>query len=265
MRAARPLLAAALVLACASVPAAADTNQDGDLIVSFDGAMHPTSLPRKTPAPVSVTVAGDVRTASGDPARLPQLQTISVAINRQGRLFDRGLPVCDIGAIQPSKERAARAECGGAIVGSGQVRLQARLPNQPPFDVSARLLAFNGPRRNGHKLILAQAYARKPPGAFVLVFRLSRRSGVFGTTMTTTLPRSARRWAYLTHFDMTLRRTYEYGGKQRSYVSAACSAPPGFQTALFPFAEATFGFADGKSLSAGASGGCRVRNQRRPA
>ena len=30
--------------------------------------------------------------------------------------------------------------------------------------------------------------------------------------MSTTLPRSAQNWAYLTHFDMTLRRTYTYRG-----------------------------------------------------
>ena len=98
-----------------------------------------------------------------------------MAINRQGRLFDRGLPTCDVSAIQPASEAAAARVCRGAIVGSGHVRLQARIPTQPLFQVSAKLLAFNGPRRNGHKLILAQACARKPPGAFVLTFTVSRR------------------------------------------------------------------------------------------
>ena len=49
--------------------------------------------------------------------------------------------------------------------------MQVHIPSQPPFTVKAKLLAFNGPRKNGHKLILAQAYARKPPGAFILTFR----------------------------------------------------------------------------------------------
>jgi hypothetical protein len=259
VRAARLLAVTALLLLWAGLPANAELTQDGDLVTSFNGSLAPTSLPRKTTAPVAVRVAGDVRSASGDLDALPQLRTIKVAINRQGRLFDRGLPVCEVARIQPATERAAKRICRGAIVGSGHVTVRAHLPSQPPFTVGAKLLAFNGPRRNGHKLILAQAYARKPPGAFVLPFVVERGKGVFGTTMTTTLPKSAQAWAYLTHFDMTLRRIYEYGGKQRSYVSAACSAPAGFDTILFPFVKATYGFDNGQGLTTSVAGRCRVR------
>src|SRR5262249_54672006 len=144
------------------------------------------------------------------------------------------------------------------IVGSGHVTLQARIPTQPPFQVSAKLLAFNGPRRNGRKLILAQAYARKPPGAFVLTFTVARRGGGFGTVLSTTLPRSAQRWAYLTPSAMPLHRIYPSRGKPRSYVSAACTAPPGFRTALFPFARATYSFDDNQSLSVPLARSCQV-------
>ena len=61
---------------------------------------------------------------------------------------------------------------------------------------------------------------------------------------------------------MTLRRIYEYGGKQRSYVSAACSAPAGFRSALFPFARATYGFADGQTVTTSVSGRCTVKGRR---
>ena len=261
MRAARLVAATALLLLWAGLPANAELTQDGDLVTSFNGSLAPTALPRTTTAPVAVRVAGDVRSASGSIDSLPQLRTIKVAINRQGRLFDRGLPICEVARIQPATERAARRICRGAIVGSGHVTVRAHIPSQSPFTVKAKLLAFNGPRRNGHKLILAQAYARKPPGAFVLPFVVKRGKGVFGTTMTTTLPKSAQAWAYLTHFDMTLRRIYEYGGKQRSYVSAACSAPAGFRSALFPFARATYGFADGEAATTSVSGRCTVKGQ----
>ncbi|MEX2105882.1 MAG: hypothetical protein WD810_03185 [Solirubrobacterales bacterium] len=214
------------------------------------------------PAPVAVRVAGDFKVADGDVDQLPQLRQIKVAINRQGRLFDRGLPVCHVKMIQPASQAAARRVCGGAIIGSGHVALQVHIPSQPSFRVKANLLAFNGPRRNGHKLILAQAYARSPPGAFVLTFRVSKRSGTFGTVMSTTLPHSAQDWAFLTHFDMTLHRTYVYRGRRRSYVSAACSAPAGFDSVLFPFARATYGFASAQRLSISVARVCRVRGQR---
>lgn len=259
MRASRLPIAAALLLICASVPAQAELNKEGDLVVSFDGGLSPTRLPRKAAVPVAVRVAGNVKSATGDDEQLPQLRTISVAINRQGHLFDRGLPICQVKAIQPATERAARAICGKALVGSGHVTVQVHVPNQPAFAVEANLLAFNGPRHHGHKLIFAQAYARNPPGAFILTFRLSQHGGVFGVVMSTTLPKNAQNWAYITHFDMTLHRTYEYRGVRRSYVSAACTAPDGFASAFFPFAKATYVFSNGSRLTTSVTRRCEVR------
>ena len=258
-RAARLLIAAAALLLCASIPASAELSKEGDLVVSFDGGLSPTRLPRKTVVPVAVRVAGNVKSATGNDAALPQLRTISVAINRQGRLFDRGLPTCQVKTIQPATEDGARAICGRALVGSGHVTVQVRLPGQPVFSLKAKLLAFNGPTKHGHKLILAQAYVRDPPGAFVLTFRLSRHRGVFGTVMSTTLPPTAQHWAYITHFDMTLHRTYTYRGARRSYVSAACTAPDGFASAFFPFAKATYGFDSGSRLTTSVARRCEVR------
>lgn len=250
---------AALML-CASAPVRAASNGEGDLVTRFDGAMSPTSLPRTTPAPVSVRVSGDVESASGDAESLPQLKRITVGINRQGRLFDRGLPVCRARMIQSASEKEGRRICGGAIVGTGHVVVQVRLPPQPPFDVRAKLLAFNGPYEHGHKLIIAQVYASSPPGAFLLVFRVSRGPGLFGTVLSTTLPPETRKWAYLLHFDMTLHRTYVYRGARYSYVSAACAAPPGFNNVLFPLARATYGFGNGQHFAMSVARSCQVSN-----
>jgi hypothetical protein len=259
LTAAKLLLAAVAALLLAGSSAGAVKNGYGDLVVSFDGGIHPTRLPRQQLAPVSVRVAGNAESASGEEDQLPQLRRITVAINRQGHLFDRGLPVCHVEAIQPSTEAAARHICGDAIVGSGHVAVQVRIPSQLPFLVRARLLAFNGPRREGHKLILAQVYARDPPGAFILTFRVGRREGTYGTVLSTSLPAGTRQWAYLTHFDMTLHRTYTYRGQSRSFVSAACAAPEGFDRILFPFARATYLFAGvQKRLTMSKTGSCSV-------
>jgi hypothetical protein len=259
MRLGKLIAVTGLALVGAALPAHAVPIKDGDLIASFTGTLSPTALPRSAPAPVGVTVTGDVRSASGDEEALPQLRTIRVAINRRGRLFYRGLPVCKVEEIQPATEEAARRQCGGAIVGSGHVTVRVHLPAQPVFSVNATLLAFNGPRRDGRKLILAQAYAHEPPGAFVITFAVSHRKGLFGTVLSTSLPPSAREWAYLTHFDMTLRRTYRYRGARRSFVSAACPAPAGFESAIFPLARAAYGFADGRRLSTSVAARCTVR------
>lgn len=258
MRSAVAIVSFAVAWLAVTAPGWPASDLDGDLLATFVGGISPTALPRDQLAPVTVRVAGNVKSASGDPAKLPQLRAIRVAINRQGRLFDRGLPVCRGRQIQPATPRGARRACGAAIVGDGSVVVQVRIPGQAPFKVRARTLVFNGPRRGGDRLLLAQAYARNPPGSFLLTFRIARKRGTYGTVLSTTLPRATRRWAYLTHFDLRLRRVYDHGGKRRSYASAACTAPDGFSTAVYPFARATYRFADGRQLTMSESGVCRV-------
>lgn len=241
-----------------TAPAWGVIRADGDLIVTFDGGLSPKRLPRHELAPVAVHVGGSFRTVSGDVENLPQLRQIVVAINRGGRLVDRGLPICTADQIDPSTEAHARAVCGDAIVGGGRVVVQARIPEQRPFYVHAHLLVFNGPRLNGQKQIYAEVYAPDPPGSFLLTFRVSRRPGTFGTVLSTTLPILSREWAYLTRFEMRLHRRYTYEGRRRSLVSASCAAPPGFRRATFPFALTTYSFANGQELSLSQSAICRV-------
>jgi hypothetical protein len=253
------LLAVVLLAALATADLAqGEVEQGGNVIVAFDGGITPRSLPRSTLAPVAVSVDSSFRAADGaDPP--PQLQTISIGINRAGEVFDRGLPRCKIRRIQPATIGAARRICGAAIVGSGNVGVRVRLPNQPPFTVEGPMLVFNGKPAGGHRRILAQVYSRRPPSAFVLTFRMFEQEGVFGTVIKTTLPQTARKWAYVTHFDMKLQRTYTFKGKQHSYVSAGCSAPAGFPGAVYPFARARFGFAGGNQVTSTLVRDCKVR------
>jgi hypothetical protein len=244
-------------LLCLAIPAQAELSQEGDVRASFQGAIKPNKLPRDDYAPVGVTVAGGARALNG--SRLPQLQKITVAINRVGRLYDKGLPTCEVSRIQPSTEEVARRVCGEAIVGDGHVTLLVRLNGQSDFLVNGKLLAFNGPRKNGRKLILAQIYSHNPPGAFVLSFEVRKQKGTYGTVIETELPSYAKSWAYLTFFEMSLKRTYRHAGKTRSYVSAACAAPEGFTKVLFPFAKASYRFAGGKVLKTSISRTCSVK------
>lgn len=250
-------LSAALAALSLTVPASAELTQEGDLRASFQGSISPSRLPRATYAPVGVRVAGGVRSVHG--TKLPQLRKISVAINRAGKLYDKGLPTCKLSRIQPATESVARHVCGSSIVGEGHVTLIVRLNGQKDYHSTNRLLAFNGPREGGKKLILAQVYSKNPPGAIVLTFTVRRHPGTYGTVIETELPRYAESWAYLTFFEMTLDRTYRFAGEQRSYVSAACSAPKGFSKAIFPFAKASYSFAGGQKLTTSINRSCRVK------
>lgn len=249
---------ALVLLAAGAAVAQAEVEQEGGIIVNFDGGISPKSLPRTGTAPVAVSVDSSLRAVDGaDPP--PQLRTITIGINRNGKLFDRGLPACRVRRIQPSTIAAARRICGGSIVGSGNVRVRVRLENQPPFTFTGPMLVFHAKRAGGKRRMLAQVYGRKPPSAFVLAFKILKRKGTFGTVIRTTLPKAARKWAYVTHFEMKLRRTYTWRGKRRSFVSAGCAAPAGFPGAVYPFARADFGFAGGANVATTLIRNCTVR------
>lgn len=258
MRLIAPIAAALLLLGAAAGGARADRVKGGNVIADFDGGIAPKSLPRAGVAPISVAIRSSFAAADGaDPP--PQLRRISIGINRQGRLFSRGLPTCRVGRIQPSTIAAAKRICGGAIVGHGRVGVRVSLPNQQPFDFQGPLLAFNAKPRKGKRRILAQVYGLRPPSAFVLTFRIRRKGGTYGTVIETNLPNSARDWAYVTRFEMKLRRTYVWRGKRRSYLSAGCPAPAGFPGAIYPFARAKFDFANGIRVTPEVTGNCKVR------
>jgi hypothetical protein len=242
----RSCIAAVALLAVLGLGAVArgESVTDGDVTVSFKGGISPRALPRIETAPVAVSVNGSFKSTEGaDPP--PQLQTIAVEINRRGKIFDRGLPTCQVRKIQPATMAAARRICGGAIVGSGHIRARIRLSNQPPFTFDGPMLVFHAKRSGGDRRLLAQVYGHKPPSAFVLNFKILKVPGELGTLIKTSISKSARKWAYVTRFEMKLRRIYTYKGKEHSYISASCPAPPGFNIGLYQFAQAEFGFAEG--------------------
>ncbi len=251
-------LALLVALGVAGV-AQAEKEISGNLVVTFDGGITPRALPRSGTAPVTVAVDSSFSTTDGeDPP--PQLRQISIGINKDGKIFDRGLPSCQVRKIQPATIGAARRICGGAIVGSGHVRVRVNLANQAPFTFEGPMLVFHAERANGHRRLLAQVYGRKPPSAFVLNFNIfESKDNTFGTVIKTTLPKPARDWAYITNFEMKLRRVYTYKGQKHSYISAGCAAPDGFTVIVYPFAQANFGFAGGKHVTSTLVRECAVR------
>lgn len=256
----RACVAVAVLLVALGVAGSAHAvrEQEGDVVVSFDGGISPHALPRTGTAPVAVSIESSFKSAEGlDPP--PQLRTISIGINRRGKIFDRGLPSCRVRRIQPTTIEAAKRICGGAIVGRGHIQARVHLDNQPPFTFKGPMLVFHAEPAGGHRRLLAQVYGRKPPSAFVLSFKIDREPGEFGTVIRTSLPRSAEKWAYVTHFDMRLRRIYTYKGQRRSYVNAGCAAPAGFPGAVYAFARANFSFAEGQQVTTTVVKDCVVR------
>jgi hypothetical protein len=246
-----------LALTTLAASAAAEVVQEGNLRVSFEGGLAPQALPRQGKAPIAVTLGGQIATT--DQSAPPQLRTISIAINRNGRLDTKGLPVCRYHQIQPASTREAMAACRRSIVGEGEFRANVVLPEQSPFPSRGRVVAFHG-TLHGRQVVFAHIFGTDPlPQSRVLAFELGRTGGGFRTTLTAELPRVAADWGYVSGVELTLSRRFKAGGRPRSYLSAGCPAPGDFTAVTFPLARASFGFEDGRVLSSTLIRTCRVK------
>jgi hypothetical protein len=230
--------------------------QRSGIKVSFDGSLAPKKLPRDHPAPVRVSVAAKIASATEgkDP---PPLRTISIAINRYGRFDTAGLPICTERDIQPATTQNALKACKNAQVGVGTFSASVGLSRQSPFPAAGKMFAFNA-RINGKPAILAHVYGTKPvPTSFTFPFLISPSKGTFGTTLTAKLPNTGKD-GFITGLTMNLGRNYSAKGARHSYLSASCPAPKGFSKASFPLAKAGFGFEGGRQMGSTLVRSCGV-------
>ncbi|HEV2858027.1 MAG TPA: hypothetical protein VGW80_06450 [Solirubrobacterales bacterium] len=250
------MAAALLALASASL-ASAEVAQEGNLRVSFTGGISPHALPRKAPAPVKVSFGGDIKTIDG--AQPPQLRTISLAINRAGKLDYRGLPMCHYHQIHPASTREAIKTCPDSVIGTGAFSAHVALPEQSPFPSSGEVTAFNG-TFHGRHVIFVHVYGTVPlPQSQVIVFEIGRASGIYGTTLTGELPQVAADWGFVSGLSLSLGRSFKYRGVRHSLLTAACPTPAGFSAFPFTFAKAEFGFEDGRQLGVTMTRRCRAK------
>jgi hypothetical protein len=254
----RAVIAAAVALAFAFASLAqAELVEQGDLFVSFKGGLEPAALPRDSLAPIGISVAGTVKTLSGE--RPPALRQIVIELNSGGVLDTRGLPRCRRAQIESASSRSAMGECGDALVGRGTYLARTAFPEQGAFPSKGRILAFNA-FVGGHQAILAHVYGTEPvPITRIIVFDIGHRRGAYGTVLNGELPVSVNRYGYVKRIGLSLHRLFTYRGQRRSYLSAACPAPSGFPRASFAFARASMTFEDGRTLASSLTRSCRVR------
>lgn len=256
----RIAIAATLLLACLPIGIAAARQfvQQGTLRIAVDASLAPQALPRERPAPVNVRLSGAVRTTDGSVP--PQLREISIAMNRAGIVSVAGLPSCHAAELQQTSTAAALRLCRGSLVGRGHFSANVNFPGTPIFPAHGQVLVFNSSGDHGMGLLL-HLYGSSPvKAAFVLPFKISRRSsGKFGTVFSTHLPELASDLGYVTDISLDIGRSYRYRGRRHSFISASCAAPAGFPGASYELAKATFAFAGHKRLVSHLPGQCRVR------
>jgi hypothetical protein len=250
-----PLLIALLCLSGGAV-SEAEVEQGDGLRVTFDADFAPQTLPRDRPAPVAVEIHGSVATTDG--SHPPALRWLEVDLHRSGRISTKGLPVCTAPTLQSTSTKEALARCGPARVGRGSFRADIDLGEG--VAATGTILAFNS-RKAGKPALLLHLFGSVPT-RFTLVVPLAighRKEGQFGTVLRARVPKLGGGLGSVTKIDLTIARRYSFAGKRRSYLSAACGAPAGFNVAIFPFARGSFRFEGRREIRTTLIRDCRVR------
>ena len=244
------------LLACASL-ASATVIQQGNLRITVLSQILPYKLPRVGTAPIAVFVSGHLDAPKGGIP--PQLQKMTVEVNKHGLLQSKGLPTCPLRALQPASSERALSSCGDALIGSGQFWASIVLPDQGAYPTHGRLLIFNG-RQKGRPVIFTHIFTANPFfSSFVIPFKLQKANhGAYGTKLTASLPEALGDWGYVDRIKLTLKRKYTWKGRQLSYFNAGCPAPQGTKRTVFPLALASFDFAEDMSIAAKVEKACAV-------
>jgi hypothetical protein len=257
MRRRRWFLAPVLLLLTIAAGAHAAVVQQGDLRITVLSQVKPFKLPRTGTAPIAVFVSGHVASVDGNMP--PQLQRMTIDVNRHGVLQSKGLPTCPLGRIKTASSSRALSLCQDALVGSGRFWASVVFPDQRPYPTRGKLLIFNG-REHGAPVLYAHIFTTIPfASSFVIPFAMKHVSkGPYGTELTASLPQALGSWGFVDRIKLTLRRKYVAGGEHLSYFNAACPAPPGARSASFSLARATFEFEEQEPITLGVTKICRV-------
>lgn len=257
MRRRRWLLGPILVMLMLAGGARAAVVQQGDLRITVLSQVKPFKLPRTGTAPIAVFVSGHI--ASVDGSTPPQLQRMTIDVNRHGILRSKGLPTCSLARIKTASSSRALSLCSDALVGSGRFWASVVFPDQRPYPTRGKLLIFNG-RQGGAPVLYAHIFTTIPfATSFVIPFAMSHvDKGPYATELTASLPQALGSWGFVDRIKLTLRRKYVADGRHLSYFNAGCPAPPGTQSVSFPLARATFEFEDQDPITLGVAKTCRV-------
>jgi hypothetical protein len=223
-RSRRPLLIglAALALAVAMVAAVASGQvvKKDNLEIEIEGSVSPTKLSRTTPQPITLHLQGKADTTDG--SHVPPLKELFVEFDKNGHLNTKGLPTCTVGKLQSTLTSQARAACGPALVGTGQVTAEIAFPEQKPFSAGGPLLIFNG-SSGSKQMLIFHVYAKVPaPTTFVTTAQISKGKGPYGTAARVKIPTITSGQGSLTSFKATIFKKFNYRGKRQSVLTATC-------------------------------------------
>ncbi len=221
-------LGAAIAVSVASVAFAGGERpavvEAGNLVVTFNGGVKPTTLPKNSFAPITLHVSGGIKTKDG--SQPPALREVIIDTDKNGTVNPKGLPTCTASKIAATDTQAAKKACPGAIVGSGKTTVRVEFPESTAFNATGPLVVFNGGEKGGVTTLLIHAYVSVPtPTAIVTTVKIKKEHrGRYGLRSIATIPTIAGGSGSVTSFELTIGKNFSYKGKKQGYLEAKCAS-----------------------------------------
>ena len=217
------VLGTVLAVACAGIATAYKPTiiKEGNVELILNGGFKPTKLPKKKLAPIHLKIEGAINTLDG--SHPSPLTEVIVETDKNGTINAKGLAKCTAGKLAARTTKAAEKACPKAIVGEGKTDVEIAFPEQKPFIIHSKLIAFNGGVSGGKTTIFIHAFLSNPVSAAVVTtVKVSKiHNGRFGTKSVATIPPIAGEGA-VRKFQLEFFRMFTYKGKKQSYLLAKC-------------------------------------------
>jgi hypothetical protein len=186
------------------------------------GGITPTVLSKTKPAPIALTVFGQVHSVDG--SHPPALTELAFEADRNIAVDLRGYPSCHGMSFQIDPPMTLAERCRSAIIGKGIAHFEIKLGEAAPIPVQGRLQIINAGREGGIPTLLVSTYITVPtPAEIVATVQIKKiDDGRYGTEATVTLPKIAGGGGSVTSFEARIKRRLPLEGKRFSPVTAKC-------------------------------------------
>jgi len=202
------LIAVALMVAGVAVAAPWEKSQVGDLVVEYNGGFSPKTISKKKPTPITFNVAAKIKSLDTVEPHPPALREFIIEGDKHASIDVKGIPVCKPGKIQSTDTKAAKRNCGPALIGSGKTDVEVKFPEQPAIIAHSELLAFNGGVKGGVTTLYIHAFLNAPVvAAVVTTVKIKKiHKGRYGLLSTASIPKIAGGSGSPIFFTLTLKK-----------------------------------------------------------
>jgi hypothetical protein len=195
----------------------------GEMELTANGGFSPRALSKTKQTPIAIHASGEVHMHDG--SHPPAVREIFIEADKNGEEHTQGIPVCKSSRLQATSTQAALQACKSALIGQGTAVAQVAFAEQPPINVSSKLLLFNGPEKGGKRIWYAHAYFSNPiSGAIVSTVTITKiHHGRFGTLGVVKIPQLVGGSGSGISFTLEIFKTVKVGNKTFNPISAKCS------------------------------------------